>query len=323
MSNLFACVLGKSFRSFAILNPVLAAVVFYAAATLVFAPQVFSQQVALTFDDLPSHGPLPPGMSRTDIASSIIKALLAAHVSHVYGFVNAQKLQAHPEDIAVLKLWRAAGFPLGNHTFTHLDIDTATTEDYEKNIAQDEPLLSSLMPGNKWRWFRYPYLNEGDTLEKRDEVRAYLKQHGYHIAEVTLDFEDYAWNGPYARCAEKHDNASIDWLESAYMNTATEYIGVDRSMSKMVYGRDIKYVLLLHIGAFETIMLPHLLEALKSQGFKFIALPQAEKDRAYNMDPNLASKEGGSLIEQMMAAKHLPFPQYAPKPDKELDSICR
>lgn len=32
---------------------------------------------------------------------------------------------------------------------------------------------------------RYPYLAEGDTLEKRNTIRSYLFKNGYRIAEVT------------------------------------------------------------------------------------------------------------------------------------------
>jgi hypothetical protein len=55
--------------------------------------RAFSQQLAVTIDDLPSHGTLPPGMTRTDVARSILKALNDAHVPKVYGFVNAKKLE--------------------------------------------------------------------------------------------------------------------------------------------------------------------------------------------------------------------------------------
>src|SRR6185295_6186193 len=53
-------------------------------------------QVALTFDDLPSHGPLPPGMTRVDVAKSILGTLRARHAPPVYGFINARQLEAHP-----------------------------------------------------------------------------------------------------------------------------------------------------------------------------------------------------------------------------------
>jgi hypothetical protein len=107
------------------------------------------------------------------------------------------------------------------------------------------------------------------------------------------------------------------------MKTAAEYIALDRQMAKMVYGRDIRHVLLLHIGGFQTVMLPQLLEFLKQQHFKFVTLSQAEKDPAYKSDPDVALKEGGTLLDQMMEAKHLTFPAHADKPYNQLDAQCR
>jgi peptidoglycan-N-acetylglucosamine deacetylase len=290
---------------------------------LLFASAAFSQELAITVDDLPSHGTLPPGVSRSDVARSILKALKDAGAPKVYGFVNAKKLEQHPEDVEVLKLWRNAGFPLGNHTYAHLNLNASTADAFDQNISADEPELKSLMGRQNWHWFRYPYLWEGDTLEKRHAVRQYLKDHKYHVAQVTLDFEDYLWNGPFARCAEKNDSASIEWLKSSYMATSAEYIALGQSTAKLIYGRDIKHVLLLHIGSFETVMLPQLLESLKRQGFKFITLPDAEKDPAYKSDPDLAMKDGGTLLDQMLEAKHLRQPPHVEKPYQQLNAICR
>ena len=289
---------------------------------IALVPSASPQQVAITVDDLPSHGPLPPGINRADITESILAALRQAHAPKVYGFVNAKKLEQHPEEVAVLKLWRKAGFPLGNHTYAHLSLNDSSADQFDQNVAADESALKSLMGHQNWHWFRYPFLWEGDTLEKRHAVRQYLKDHKYHIAQVTLDFEDYLWNAPYARCVEKNDAASIEWLKSSYMTTAAEYIGLGQQMAKLVYGRDIRHVLLLHIGAFDAVMLPQLLDFMKNQGFKFVTLEQAGKDRAYKVDPDMALKDGGTLLEQMMEAKQITFPQNE-KPYDKLNAICR
>jgi peptidoglycan/xylan/chitin deacetylase (PgdA/CDA1 family) len=295
---------------------------FALCCALASAGTAFSQEVAITIDDLPSHGSLPSGMTRVDVAKSILKTLQEEHAPKVYGFINARKLEEHPEDVEVLKLWRRAGFPLGNHTYAHLSLNDSSVEQFDQNVAADESALKSLMGRQNWHWFRYPYLWEGDTLEKRHAVREYLKEHKYHIAQVTLDFEDYLWNAPYARCVEKNDAASIEWLKSSYMSTAAEYIGLGRQMARLVYGRDIRHILLLHIGGFETVMLPELLDFMKKQGFRFVTLPDAEKDPAYRIDPDVALKDGGTLLDQMMEAKHITFPQNN-KPYEQLNALCK
>jgi len=294
------------------------------AVLLVALPALAAaQEVALTFDDLPAHGPLPPGMTRLDVAKSIIATLKAANAPQVYGFINAVKLEQVPEDRAVLEEWRAAGYLLGNHTWSHMSLTDNTAEAFEKEIAANEPALRALMGREDWHWFRYPFLWEGETLEKRDAVRSYLKDHGYRVAQVTLDFEDYAWNAPYARCVAKNDQQAIAWLKSSYLDTARQHIELDQKMSQMVFGRDVKYVMLLHLGGFQTVMLPQLIDLLKQKGFHLVTLEAAESDSAYQSNPNAGLKYGGSLLEQMIEAQHLKYPPVPPKPMKELDAVCQ
>lgn len=290
---------------------------------LLFVHAASAQEVALTFDDLPAHGPVPRGLTRAGIIRAILKDLKAANAPEVYGFINAGKLEQTPADMEVLKLWRGAGFPLGNHTYAHPSLNKITATDFERNIEQNEPTLKSLMDGQDWHWLRYPFLDEGDTVEKRRVVRAYLREHKYRIAQVTLDFQDWAWNSPYARCLLKNDTKSIEQLKSMYVNTAEEFLDLGPKLANLVYGRDIKHVLLLHVGGFETVMLPRLLEMLKRRGYKLVTLPDAESDPAYESDPDIVLNEGGTLLGQMMVAKHLLMPAHAPVPIAELESICQ
>jgi len=151
-------------------------------------------EVALTFDDLPAHGPLPPGLSRVDIAKRIIGALQDAHAPPTYGFVNAKGVEQDPSAMQVLRLWRDAGFPLGNHTFSHMDLNRNSAEAFEKDIIADEPILQELMGQDDWHWFRFPYLNEGNTAKKHRAILAFLTEHHYRVAEVSLDFGDDEYN---------------------------------------------------------------------------------------------------------------------------------
>jgi peptidoglycan/xylan/chitin deacetylase (PgdA/CDA1 family) len=307
-------------RSLRLVLALLIAIVSSAAAcTETPAP---APQVAFTFDDLPAHGPLPPGEFRPEPIRSIIKTLKTEHMPPVYGFVNGFRTAEYPYQAELLRDWVASGNPLGSHTWSHPALDQTSAKKYIANIAENERLLRKVDPHGDWRWFRYPYLEEGNTLEKRVTVRDYLFAHHYKDAEVTIDFEDYLWNEPYARCMAKHDDAAVASLELSYLGVAGEYVGVFRTLSQQLYGHDIPYVLLLHVGAFDAHMLPQLIELFRRQGFVFITLEQAESDPAYAFDPDIGYLSGGTLQELTANVRKVNFPDNT-KPYKKLDSMCR
>jgi peptidoglycan/xylan/chitin deacetylase (PgdA/CDA1 family) len=279
-------------------------------------------RIALTVDDLPTHASLPPGVTRSDVARSIIAALQAHHAPPTCGFLNANGLAGGSDDAEVLRLWRAAGYPLGNHTFSHMDLDTNTVEAFEQDVVKDEPALREYMGEQGWHWLRFPYLHEGDTPEKRRAVRRFLEEHGYRIAEVTANFDDWAFNDPYARCRAKNDAAGVDWMKERYLRRADESLTRSRETAERVYGRDIAHVMLLHLGAFEMEMLPRLLELLEQRGVRLVTLEEAESDAAYAIDPDVPV--AGTLLGQMMAAKGL-APTASPADDTltRLAGLCR
>ena len=281
-----------------------------------------AQKVAITFDDLPLNGSLPPGVTRAETTKSVLAILKKRHAPPVYGFVNAKKLEGSADGAEALKLWAAAE-PMGNHTYSHMDLEQNTVEAFEREIEEDEPALELLEEKDNWHWLRYPYLREGDTVEKRRGVRAYLKARGYRIAQVTLDWEDYLWNFAYARCAAKNETKSIAWLRSSYLNTASEFLDLGREQAKLIYGHDINYVLLMHLGAFSSTILPEALDLLKKKGFKLVTLEEAESDAAYDGDPDVGLHDAGTFLDQWMQVKQIKYPEHAEKPYKEIESVCR
>ena len=293
----------------------------------------YGQKVAVTFDDLPSNGQLAASQTMEGVARDVVKILKKKHVPPAYGFINAAKLEGSADGAAGLRAWAAAE-PVGNHTYVHMNFSENPVELFEQNIAQNEPALELLSAPKgdakkgdagkaDWHWFRYPYLNEGDTVEKRRAVREYLSKRGYRIAEVTMDWEDYLWNFAAAKCKDKHDAKAMQWLHDSYLSTASRYIDFNRDLAKQVYGREINHVLLLHLGAYSTTILPEMFDLLKKKGLKLVTLEEAESDPVYGEDSDVASKDGGSLTDLMLKKKGMKFPEVEPKPYKELKEICQ
>ena len=288
-------------------------------------------KVALTFDDLPLNGLLPSGAHKSDYARATIAVLKKHRIPPSYGFINARALERDPDGATTLQVWVNGGNPLGNHTYTHIDLTKNSIEDFQREILRNEPVLELLMPPipktvggtHDWRWFRYPYLHEGDTLEKRRAVRAFLSSNGYRVAQTTLDFEDYLWNSAYARCWMRKDEASIQWLKESYRSAARDFTRFQIQNSRDLFGRDIHHVMLLHLGAFSPQILPDLFRILDEEGFEFVTLEEAQKDTAYDFDPDFADARGGTLVELAMQAKKIPWRTNGPQlPRDRLTTIC-
>ena len=297
---------------------------FCLVAVVCVATRSPAQELAITFDDLPAHSILPPGVTRVQVAQGVIQALHEAGVPSIDGFVNGQDLEQHPEDAEVLSLWIRAGNTLGNHTWSHMDLNHSSLEAWEQDVIRNEPVLEAASEyGDDWRWLRFPYLSEGDTPEKRAGARAFLASRGYKIAAVTMSFGDYAWNEPYARCSTNGDAAAVAELEKTYLAAAADDIQYRRALAKESFGHDVPYVLLMHIGAMDARMLPRLLALYKSQGFTFITLQQAEQNPLYANEINLTLPADPNPLENAAKARGIPHWPSAPQLPAELNTLCR
>src|SRR6202035_1508887 len=84
-------------------------------------------RVAITVDDLPTHGDPFPGIDRDAISRAILAALANNSVKGAWGFTNEAWDQ---KEMDILREWLSAGYPLGNHTFSHLDLDKVDVHTY-------------------------------------------------------------------------------------------------------------------------------------------------------------------------------------------------
>jgi peptidoglycan/xylan/chitin deacetylase (PgdA/CDA1 family) len=258
--------------------------------------------MAVTVDDLPTHGPLPLGLTRLDIATRMIDVLGRHAVPGVYGFVNGSQLAGAPQNGAILRAWGHAGLRFGNHTFSHLDLTRSSVGAYVADIERNERVLAEFSSPDGRKYFRYPYLQEGDVRDKRDAVRQWLAGHGYTIAQVTVYFEDWAWNDAYARCVARDDWVAVGHLKRTFMDAALARLHWSRTVSERLLGRQIKHILLLHIGAFTSLMMEDLLRAYRAAGTVFISLEEAVEDPAYSSSPDIAWNGERTFLQQLAEA---------------------
>lgn len=272
--------------------------------------------VAVTVDDLPAHGQLPPGTTRLEIAVAQLKTLKAHQVPEAYGFVNARKLVSEPGSEAVLDAWRQAGYPLGNHTYSHMDLDKAPSlEAWQADVVAGEPAVAERMAGADWHYLRYPNLVAGTT--RHDAALAYLHGRGYKIADVSLSFSDWAYTDAYARCVAKGDAAAIEAMKLQYLRGVDTGIAEMKADSLRVYGRIIPQVLLTHVGGWSALTLPDVMARLDAAGARYVTLAQAQADPAYQRSG------GGSVIDRAAKQQGITLAHAAPAAALDLNALCR
>jgi peptidoglycan/xylan/chitin deacetylase (PgdA/CDA1 family) len=292
-------------------------------ATLALAAHCFAGaaerfDIAITVDDLPAHGKLPPGMTRLGIARSHLETLRAHGVPEAFGFVNARKLQDEPDGEAVLDAWRKAGYPLGNHAFSHMNLGRAESlEAWEADVEAGEAAVRQRMEGANWRYLRFPNLSVGSDA-RRDGALAFLKARGYRVADVSVAFSDWDYTDAYARCIDKGDTAAIDTMKARYLKGVDQGITQMKAASQRVYGRVIPQVLLTHIGGFSAVMLPEVLDRLDAAGAHYVTLAQAQSDPAY------AEPGGGSVVTRTARLKGVKLSDLSPsEPSADIKELCR
>ncbi|MBU1346441.1 MAG: polysaccharide deacetylase family protein [Alphaproteobacteria bacterium] len=292
-----------------------------ALSVLAFAVPATAQEVALTFDDLPAHAPLPPGETRIGVIGRLVAALADAGAVPAMGFVNASRLEEEPADRAVLEIWRDAGHQLGNHGWAHANLDEIGAEAFEAELVRNEPVLEAMADGSDWRWFRYPFLAEGRDPAVRRAGREVLREHGYKVASVTMDFSDWAYNNTYERCRKTGDAAAVARMETLFLAGADEALAASRALSDRLYGRDIPYVLLMHAGAFDARMMPRLLELYQARGVTFVSLEAAMSDPFYETDREAADTAAPLTLENEARAAGIAVPERADVLN-ELAALC-
>ena len=116
---------------------------------------ISAQQIAFTWDDVPAHSALPAGQTRVGIARAIISAMKDAHMPPVFGFVNGVLTEREPLSVPVLSDWRHAGLPLGNHTWSHMNLNTSSLGGWEADVLRNEAILQCYMDTQDWHWLHF------------------------------------------------------------------------------------------------------------------------------------------------------------------------
>lgn len=243
-------------------------------------PQVVARELALTFDDAPRAPTALLG--ERDRAGLLLDQLKQAGVDQAAFFVVASRLDA--DGMARIRRYGDAGHLIANHSSSHGHLRATTADAYLDDIAKADRALR-VLPGFT-PLFRFPYLDEGDTVEKRDAVRVGLKEMGYRQGYVTIDTYDWYIDALAQRHAESGAKVDTVALCRFYAIAITASAGFYDALAVEHLGRSPRHVLLLHENDVAALCLGDLVDALKKQGWTLVRASTAYDDPIAGETPN-------------------------------------
>ena len=261
------------------------------------------RRMAVTMDDLPIVSAIPDETVRESFVVAIVDAIRRQQVP-VIGFVNEGKLKVDGKDsqrrVGYLRLWRAAGLELGNHTFSHRDLHQIPVEEFERDILNGEAVTRGLQPKDDTapRYFRHPFLHTGTSKEVRARVEAFLTKHGYVVAPVTMDNSDYVFAAAYDRAVQRQDSDEQRRIIEAYLKYMEAVFVYYEKQSVAIVGREIPQTLLLHANALNGRAFDSLAIMLRGRGYRFIPLSEALEDPAYRTPDTYYGPAGISWLHR-------------------------
>lgn len=270
----------------------------------IFPGILWGHTLALTFDD--GFSP-EESVEAASWNQKLLDGLAAMQVQSM--ILPAGKRVETEAGMALLRQWSAAGHQIGNHTHCHksLSAKDMTLTRYTADVQRAERLLS-VLPGWTPR-FRYPYLKEGDTREKRDGMRTWLQTHGYRPAAVSIDTSDWYYNERFLQLLKEGKTDRLPSLQAAYLNHLLNRAQYYDQLAQDVLQRSPKHVMLLHTNALNAAYIRSIITMFRSRGWEVVSPQQAYDDPLYAMEPDVLPA-GESLVWSLAKAKGMPGLRY-------------
>jgi peptidoglycan/xylan/chitin deacetylase (PgdA/CDA1 family) len=199
---------------------------------------------------------------------------------------------------------------LGNHTFSHESPDQLGGQAYIQDIARGEPVTRSLLErrDKQLAWFRHPYLETGFPEPVKREIDGWLAAHGYRIAPVTIDADDWEFAEPYDDAIARHDELRRQRIRKQYLDYTERTIAWYQDASSALFGRRIAFVMLLHATRLNADSIDDLAAILKRRKLKGVTLEEAMKDPAYRLRDPYAGHDGIDWMERWSDELHKELP---------------
>jgi peptidoglycan/xylan/chitin deacetylase (PgdA/CDA1 family) len=240
------------------------------------------------------------------ITRGLLAALAKHHVPAV-GLVIWGNVRT-PDDRVLLRRWLAAGHELGNHSASHFDLTKIDADKYIADVEAGRAGLAGFLAGEddrKVRFFRFPFLDEGDTAAKLDAARAYLARSGQRSLPVTIDDQDWSFEKSWVEARRKNDTKEMDRVGEEYHEALHVEIRDQEAKGDRLLGHPAPQILLLHANEVGAAQWDRLFTWLEQRGYRFAKADEVLADAAFKDPPRYVGDAGFGLWDRIIALRRV------------------
>ncbi len=261
----------------------------FALAVLFHSFIIAQPTVSFTFDDGVTTD--QPGYAFREWNKMLLDKLDEAELKAVF-FVTGRN-KTDKKGRYLLRSWDERGHQLANHTYTHpfYNSDEISSKDFVAEISKTDAIIEEYE--NYTKLFRFPYLKEGNTEEKVNSIRDFLREQGYRNGYVTIDASDWYIDSRLRKKLIQDTTASVEDFRKFYLNHLYERAQFYEKLSYALTGRHIPHTLLLHHNLAAALFVDDLIEMFQDKGWQVVSANEAYADPIFDKEPNYA---GESLI---------------------------
>jgi uncharacterized protein (TIGR02246 family) len=147
------------------------------------------------------------------------------------------------------------------------------------------------------RFFRFPYLREGETSAKLAAMRRYLAASGQRNLHVTIDYQDWDFEKPWVEARRRGDAAEMERVAARYHESLHLETRCHEEESERLFERVPPQILLLHANEVGAANWDSLFAWFERSGHRFATVDEVLADSAFaGADAcEFLSRYGGSL----------------------------
>ena len=254
------------------------------------------REICVTFNELPVSQAFDT-VDRVAVTKQLLE-VLDRHQVIAVGFVVGEKID---NSYDLLGQWLNAGHQLGNLTYSHQNLHEMSIEQFIRDITTGseklEPMLAGF--GQKGRWFRYPFLHYGATVQAKRQIRLYLEAQDLAVAHVTIVIDDYLYNLTLEKISQGNDSTNYEILRYEYISHVLSEVERCETVAREILKRPCRHILQLRANRLNALYLDALLTALMDMGYKFISIDEALRDRLFSMPEAYLGLRGVGYLDMI------------------------